>query len=49
MTITLTTAGFYSAATEFRSNRTRRSHDLTALPTLRAAWDRVRDTPPTAP
>ena len=49
MTITLTTAGFYSAATEFRSNRTRRSHNLTALPTLRAAWDRVRDTPPTAP
>ncbi len=49
MTITLTTAGFYSAATEFRSNRTRRTHNLTALPTLRAAWDRIRDSPATAP
>ena len=49
VTITLTTAGFYSAATEFRSNRTRRSHTLTALPTLKAAWDRGRDVPTTTP
>jgi hypothetical protein len=31
MTITLTTSGFYTAATEFRSGRVRRPHDLTPL------------------
>jgi hypothetical protein len=34
LTITLTTAGFYSTATEFRSPRVRRSHELTALERL---------------
>jgi hypothetical protein len=31
ITITLNSAGFYSAAMEFRSDRTRRAHDLTPL------------------
>ena len=31
MTITLTTAGFYTAATEFRSPRVRRDHPLTPI------------------
>jgi hypothetical protein len=31
ITVTLSTAGFYSAATEFRFDRTRRDHDLTVL------------------
>lgn len=32
ITISLTTAGFYSAATEFRSNRTRVAHELMPAP-----------------
>jgi hypothetical protein len=35
MTIRLTTAGFYTAATEFRSPRVRRDHPLTPLATSR--------------
>ena len=42
LTITLITAGFYSAATEFRSPRVRRSHTLTEL-------DRLTFLPPGPP